>query len=133
MQCNAVIFGNTVSEKYKFRLRGCPKGVSGEGGGEVAPPSSKSCNLKANIGNSITFRFRVIFLREREQRGTLFITLVSIQSKLRLCVLEVATEKAPHPILAHHLAPPHHSGSLHLENCLLATHVRRRFFDVLIY
>ena len=28
---------------------------------EVAPPSSKTCNLKANCQNSITIRFRVNF------------------------------------------------------------------------
>ena len=47
----------------------------------------------------------------------------------------------PHPILAHHLAPPHLSASPHLENCLLATHLQRSdtirskkvFVAVLIY
>ena len=58
---------------------------------EVAPPSSKTCNLKANFRNSIPIRFRVTFLRQSRERGTLFINLVSIQSKFRLCVLEVAT------------------------------------------
>ena len=32
---------------------------------EVAPPSSKTCNLKANCQNSITIRFRVNFLCSR--------------------------------------------------------------------
>ena len=34
---------------------------------EVAPPSSKTCNLKANFRNSITIRFCVTFLRESRE------------------------------------------------------------------
>ena len=75
MQCNAVILGNTVSENSNLG-KGGYSGVSGGGAAlrhtpnyehEVAPPSSKTCNLKAKFRNSITIRFRVTFLRESRE------------------------------------------------------------------
>ena len=95
---------------------------------EVAPPSSKTCNLKANFRNSIAIRFRVTFLRESREA---LCSSIQCLSKASLgCVFQRwlqgrGSEKAPHPILAHHLAQPHLSASPHIENCLLATHLQK--------
>ena len=111
MRCNAVILGNTVSEKSKFRHRGVHRWIQGgkwEGGAalrptpnyehEVAPPSSKTCNLKANFRNSITIRFRVTFLRE--SREALYSSIWCGALRKRLTTYQRTT--SPNPILAPH-------------------------------
>ena len=65
---------------------------------EVAPPSSKTCNLKANFRNSITIRFRVTFLRE--SREALYSSIWCGALRKRLTTYQRTT--SPNPILAPH-------------------------------